>query len=64
MRLIILGSGGYGRSVLDIAEQLGYDPIIVLDDVDPQHPLASFTDYIGDHTKFIPAFGNNAFRME
>lgn len=62
-RLIILGSGGYGRTVYDIAEQLGYS-IIVLDDADEEHPLASFSRYIDDDTDFIPAFGNNEFRLQ
>ena len=62
--LIILGSGGYGRTVADISEQLGYSPIIVLDDADPLHPLSIFSSYIDENTSFISAFGNNAFRME
>ena len=62
-RLIILGSGGYGRTVYDIAEQLGYS-IIVLDDADEEHPLASFSRYMNDDTDFIPAFGNNEFRLQ
>ena len=62
-RLIILGAGGYGRTVADVAEQLGYTTI-VLDDADSVHPLSSFQSYIDSSTSFIPAFGNNAFRME
>lgn len=62
-KLIILGSGGYGRTVYDIAEQLGYS-ITVLDDADEEHPLASFVCYIDDDTEFIPAFGNNEFRLQ
>ena len=66
-RLVILGSGGYGRTLIDLAEQLGYKDIITLDDKDPEHPLASFVDYIsGDPdnlVEFIPAFGNNEFRL-
>lgn len=62
-KLIILGSGGYGRTVYDIAEQLGYS-ITVLDDADQEHPLASFERYIDDDTEFIPAFGNNEFRLQ
>ena len=61
--LIILGSGGYGRTVADVAEQLGYN-ILFLDDSLPDHPLSSFVDFIGEGVEFIPAFGNNAFRME
>ena len=62
-KLVILGSGGYGRTVYDIAEQLGYS-ITVLDDADEEHPLASFMCYIDDDTEFIPAFGNNEFRLQ
>ena len=61
--LIILGSGGYGRTVYDIAEQLGYS-ITVLDDADEEQPLASFECYIDNDTEFIPAFGNNEFRLQ
>lgn len=62
-RLVILGAGGYGRTVADVAEQLGYSTI-VLDDANPDHPLSSFQSYINSSTYFIPAFGNNTFRLE
>ena len=61
-RLVILGAGGYGNTVKDIAEQLGYE-VIQLDDADTVHPLASFSEYINSCTEFIPAFGNNEFRI-
>lgn len=54
-RLAILGSGGYGRTVYDVAEELGYS-ITVLDDSDKEHPLDTFSLYISDDTDFIPAF--------
>lgn len=63
MRLVILGSGGYGHTVQDIAEQLGCDLIMAIDDANLDHPLASFLSYINNDTSFIPAFGNNAFRL-
>lgn len=63
MRLIILGSGGYGHTIEDIAVQLGYD-CIFLDDSIPNHPLSSYVNYIDFSSCFIPAFGNNAFRLE
>lgn len=61
-RIVILGSGGYGRTVYDVAEQLGYS-ITVLDDCDREHPLDSFSLYIKNDVEFIPAFGNNEFRL-
>lgn len=61
-RLVILGSGGYGHTVADVAEQLGYN-ILFLDDSLPGHELSTFSSYINDHTEFIPAFGNNEFRL-
>lgn len=63
MRLIILGFGGYGRTVADVAEQLGYSPIIFFDDSLRDFPLNSFISYIDSNTVFIPAFGNNEFRL-
>ena len=62
-QLVILGSGGYGHTVADVAEQLGYN-ILFLDDSLPRHELSRFSSYIDDQTEFIPAFGNNAFRLE
>ena len=62
-QLVILGSGGYGHTVADVAEQLGYN-ILFLDDSLPDHPLSSFIDFIGEGVEFIPAFGNNEFRLE
>lgn len=62
-KLVILGAGGYGRTVADVAEQLKYKNI-VLDDSDPEHPLSSFFSYIEPGVSFIAAFGNNAFRLE
>ena len=62
-QLVILGSGGSVHTVADVAEQLGYN-ILFLDDSLPDHPLSSFVDFIGEGVEFIPAFGNNAFRLE
>lgn len=62
-KLVILGSDGYGHTVADVAKQLGYN-VQFLDDSLPDHPLSSFVDFIGDGAEFIPAFGNNSFRIE
>ena len=68
MRLIILGAGGYGRTVADVAAQTGmYDKIRFLDDnslaEDVIGKCADFSAYAGDNTIFYPAFGNNEGRV-
>ena len=40
----------------------GYN-ILFLDDSLPDHTLSSFVDFIGEGVEFIPAFGNNVFRL-
>ena len=69
MRLIILGAGGYGRTVADIAEQTGaYDEIRFLDDnsqvCDVIGKYAEFKQFDEEETFFYPAFGNNEVRMK
>ena len=69
MRLIILGAGGYGRTIADVAAQTGaYDCICFLDDnsraVDVVGQCKDFTDFADDDTFFYPAFGNNEVRVE
>lgn len=62
MRLVILGFGGYGKTVGDIAEQLNYE-ITFLDDSLQNYSLNTYSAYISENTEFIPAFGNNKFRL-
>ena len=64
MKLVILGNGGYSQTLQDVAEQLGYEILAVLDDKLPNHELAIFSTYISSDVEFIPAFGNNEFRLE
>lgn len=45
-KLVILGNGDYSRTLQDVAEQLGYNLLAVLDDKNPDYPLDSFADYI------------------
>lgn len=63
-KLIILGAGGYGQTVADIAEQLGYS-ISFLDDISPQAigTCSDYVKYIDQDTMFYPAFGNNEGRV-
>lgn len=65
MRLVILGYGGYGRTIQDIAEQIGkYQSIVMLDDKveSAQGKLDDFTKYIDDDTEFYCALGDNKLR--
>ena len=68
-KLLILGAGGYGKTVADVAQQLGcYDKIAFLDDEKRGMPnvlgacdeVFSFAD---GTTEVYPAFGNNETRM-
>lgn len=69
MRLIILGAGGYGRTVADVAEQTGqFDGIAFLDDnsaaPDVAGKCAEFARFCDGQTAFYPAFGNNEGRLK
>ena len=68
MRLIILGAGGYGRTVADVAGQTGeYSTILFLDDnsaaPDVAGKCAEFERFRDGQTAFYPAFGNNESRL-
>ena len=66
MKLVILGAGGYGQTVADVARQLGeYEQILFLDD---NSPLAvgkceKFHSFVNEAVEFYPAFGNNQGRL-
>ena len=66
-KLVIIGGGGHGRCVKDIALQLHcYEDIIVLDD-DPSNGVdkcANYLNYCDDDTEVYVAFGNNEMRMK
>ena len=68
MRLIILGAGGFGHVVADLARQSGkYEEIAYLDDGKNGPEIlggcAAFADYVDARTELYPAFGNNAGRI-
>lgn len=66
MRLVILGAGGYGRNIADLAEQSGrYAKILFLDDSSEcaVGPCEEFQKFAGTGVEFYPAFGNNTLRM-
>ena len=68
MRLIILGAGGFGRTVADLAAQSGcYETISFLDDgsnaPDVIGKCTDFMSFKDDATEMLPAFGNNELRL-
>ena len=68
MRLIILGAGGYGQTVADLAQQSGrYEEIYFLDDQKQAAEVLGtcdeFQNFINEETEMYPAFGNNAGRI-
>ena len=69
MRLIILGAGGYGRTVADVAGQATrFSEIAFLDDnsvaPDVAGTCAEFARFRDAQTAFYPAFGNNEGRLK
>ena len=68
-KLLILGAGGYGKTIADVAQQLGcYDKIAFLDDGKTNAPgvlgrCDEFLSFADETTEMYPAFGNNETRM-
>ena len=68
-RLIILGAGGYGRTIADLASQSEeYKDIKFLDDnAEGLNVIGKIQEnalFIDDDTFFYPAIGNNEFRCK
>lgn len=66
-RLILLGAGGYGKTVKDLAQQLGiYSEILFLDDHSSEAvgSCSDFTKFQEEDTEMYPAFGNNEIRLQ
>ena len=67
-RLLILGAGGFGQVVKELAEELGiYYGIAFLDDAaqgaDVLGKLDDYEKFLGEYTHAIVAMGNNALRL-
>ena len=68
-KLVILGFGGYGRTIEDIvlSGEL-FDEIVFLDDnarhTQVKGACADFRKFIAEDTWFYPAFGNNTLRIK
>jgi len=68
-RLVILGFGGYGKTIEDIVLSVKmFDEIIFLDDNAKDDKVKGvckdYVNYIDENTWFYPAFGNNNLRVE
>ncbi len=68
-RLVILGAGGFGQTVKDVASQTGrFNDIRFLDDHSVADDVAGtcgeFASFIDEGTEFLVAFGNNAMRCQ
>ena len=68
-KLLILGAGGYGKTIADVASQLGcYEKIAFLDDAKANTSgvlgtCDEFLSFADEATEMYPAFGNNETRM-
>lgn len=68
-RLIILGFGGFGKTVAGVVEDAKmYDEVLFLDDNAKDEKVVGvckdFEKFIDENTWFYPAFGNNNLRVE
>lgn len=63
-RLIIIGAGGHGRVVADIARKIGYEQIAYLDDTQKDGVTGPVSDYVCylDNAFFFVAIGDNSIR--
>lgn len=64
--LLIIGAGGHGKVVAEVAEACGYENIAFLDDNSPE-AIGKISDMIFYRERFSNAFvgiGNNQFRNE
>ena len=68
-RLVILGFGGYGKTIEDVVLSAKmFDEVIFLDDNAKDDKVKGvckdYVNYIDENTWFYPAFGNNNLRVE
>lgn len=69
MRLIILGAGGHGKVVADLAKQTGkYKEIFFLDDNSQEAEVigkcSQYLEFQSADTEMYPAFGKNTARIQ
>ena len=69
MRLVIVGAGGYGRVIAEIADCMNkYSEICFLDDSSLDKRVigkcGQYADFVNSNTEFYVAFGANEFRLQ
>lgn len=64
--LLIIGGGGHGKVVKEIAEALGYTKISFLDDNNKEAigKIADSKDFVEEYQEAFVGIGNNKFRSE
>lgn len=64
--LLIIGAGGHGQVVKEVAEALGYDKIAFLDDNSAEAigKIADSKSFVQDYQAAFVGIGNNKFRNE
>ena len=64
--LLIIGAGGHGRVVKEVAEALGYDKIAFLDDNSAEAigKIADSKSFVQEYQAAFVGIGNNKFRNE
>lgn len=66
MNLLIIGAGGHGKVVAEIAADCGYEQIDFLDDNSPEAigKISDLEKFIGQYERAFVGIGNNRFRGE
>ncbi|MCI8387047.1 MAG: PglB [Clostridiales bacterium] len=65
-RLLIIGAGGHGKVVAEVAEVLGYNDVAFIDDVDPIAigTTSELEKFKKDYPEAFVGIGNNKIRAE
>lgn len=64
--LLIIGAGGHGKVVKEVAEAVGYDKIAFLDDnsAEAVGKIADAKQFVQEYQAAVVGIGNNKFRSK